>query len=351
MSDQVLVNARYLHHRVSGVQRYAHEVVSRLGQRVNLFSPKRGGTGVFGHIWEQVILPLEIGKRNLLWSPANTGPLTTQNQVVTIHDLCVIDHPEWFDPKFSAWYRFLLPRLAERVIKVITDSDYSRERILELFSLQKDRVVAIPLGVDTRFRPTPQEYIDVARSKYGIEEDYLAVIGSLQPRKNLTRLFQAWKQIHTNYKSLQLVVVGGTGHTFRDAGFIELPRGVNLTGYVKDTDLPIVCVRLLDQTSTRLEIGSDTLENRYGIIIDIFATSDGQRIDLADFILNELKDGWTYYTYSQQSGNKEVLDTTSAGRCRVMGFVDNRRLDLGGAIDKKDRHRHTMTVLVRMETT
>lgn len=240
MSDQVLVNARYLHHRVSGVQRYAHEVVSRLGQRVNLFSPKRGGTGVFGHIWEQVILPLEIGKRNLLWSPANTGPLTTQNQVVTIHDLCVIDHPEWFDPKFSAWYRFLLPRLAERVIKVITDSDYSRERILELFSLQKDRVVAIPLGVDTRFRPTPQEYIDVARSKYGIEKDYLAVIGSLQPRKNLTRLFQAWKQIHTNYKSLQLVVVGSTGHTFRDAGFIELPRGVNLTGYVKDTDLPMI---------------------------------------------------------------------------------------------------------------
>lgn len=240
MSDQVLVNARYLHHRVSGVQRYAHEVVSRLGQRVNLFSPKRGGTGVFGHIWEQVILPLEIGKRNLLWSPANTGPLTTQNQVVTIHDLCVIDHPEWFDPKFSAWYRFLLPRLVERVIKVITDSDYSRERILELFSLQKDRVVAIPLGVDTRFRPTPQEYIDVARSKYGIEKDYLAVIGSLQPRKNLTRLFQAWKQIHTNYKSLQLVVVGGTGHTFRDAGFIELPRGVNLTGYVKDTDLPMI---------------------------------------------------------------------------------------------------------------
>ena len=240
MSDQVLVNARYLHHRVSGVQRYAHEVVSRLGQRVNLISPKRGGTGVFGHIWEQVFLPLEIGKRNLLWSPANTGPLTTQNQVVTIHDLCVIDHPEWFDLKFSAWYRFLLPRLAERVIKVITDSDYSRERILELFSLQKDRVVAIPLGVDTRFRPTPQEYIDVARSKFGIEKDYLAVIGSLQPRKNLARLFQAWKQIHTNYKSLQLVVVGGTGHTFRDAGFIELPRGVILTGYVEDTDLPMI---------------------------------------------------------------------------------------------------------------
>ena len=240
MSDQVLVNARYLHHRVSGVQRYAHEVVSRLGQRVNLFSPKCGGTGVFGHIWEQVILPLEIGKRNLLWSPANTGPLTSQNQVVTIHDLCVIDHPEWYDPKFSAWYRFLLPRLVERVIKVITDSDYSRDRILELFSLQKDRVVAIPLGVDSRFRPTPQEYIDVVRSKYGIEKDYLAVIGSLQPRKNLARLFQAWKQIHPNYKSLQLVVVGGTGHTFRDAGFRELPRGVNLTGYIKDTDLPMI---------------------------------------------------------------------------------------------------------------
>ena len=121
--------------------------------------------------------------------------------------------------------------------------------------------------------------------------------------------------------------------------------------YSKDTDLPIVCARLLDQTSTRLEIGSDTLDNRYGLVIDIFATSDGQRIDLADFILDKLKDGWIYHIFSQTSGSPTTLDTTPSGRCRVMSFIDNRRVDLGDNVDKKDRHRHTLSILVRMEAT
>ena len=78
--------------------------------------------------------------------------------------------------------------------------------------------------------------------------------------------------------------------------------------YSKNINLPIVCVRLLDQSSSRLEIGSNTLDNRYGIAIDIFARSDGQRIDLANFILDKLKDGWVYYVFCYDEKTEILTD-------------------------------------------
>ena len=113
-----------------------------------------------------------------------------------------------------------------------------------------------------------------------------------------------------------------------------------------DKTLPVVCVRLLDTGSSRLELGSTTLDNIYGITIDVFATSDGQRIDLADFILDKLKDGWVYYTHSKVTG-ATTLDRTSAGRVRVVEFVDNTRLDFGEQVENPDRFRHVISVNTR----
>ena len=52
--------------------------------------------------------------------------------------------------------------------------------------------------------------------------------------------------------------------------------------YDTEIPVPVVCIRLASTDNARLEIGADTLENRYVIIIDIFASSDAQRLDIAD---------------------------------------------------------------------
>ena len=74
--------------------------------------------------------------------------------------------------------------------------------------------------------------------------------------------------------------------------------------YAKSTAVPIVCVSLIDTNNTRLEIGSNTLEERYLIAIDIFARSAGQRLDLAAYIKGLLKTGWVHYCYDDKT---EVL--------------------------------------------
>lgn len=114
------------------------------------------------------------------------------------------------------------------------------------------------------------------------------------------------------------------------------------------TALPVVCIRLLDTDSERREIGGTTLLNDYTIAIDLFCKSDGQRIDLAAFILDKLKDPWTYYDYSQASGAPETLAKTENGKLHVKRFIENNKIDFGDdGVDAWDRFRHIIMIQVR----
>ena len=71
--------------------------------------------------------------------------------------------------------------------------------------------------------------------------------------------------------------------------------------FSKDVALPIVCIYLADTNSFRKEIGNTALEKRHLLNIDIFAKSDGMRLDLAHYTREKLKDGWRHYCYDDQT--------------------------------------------------
>ncbi len=235
----IAVNARVLHRKaMTGVERFTLEVVRRLGSRVRLISPARPLDGFAGHAWEQGILPVRLGGA-ALWSPANTGPLAVANQAATIHDMSVFDHPQWFAPRFAAWYRFLLPRLARRARRIITVSEFSKERIVTRLGVAASRVVVIPPGVDAaRFHPSGDAEILRVQRRYQLPTVYVLAVGSLEPRKNLGKLFRAWQIVQREYPESALAVAGGAGRVHRNTGFERLPEGVRLLGHVDDADLP-----------------------------------------------------------------------------------------------------------------
>jgi hypothetical protein len=112
--------------------------------------------------------------------------------------------------------------------------------------------------------------------------------------------------------------------------------------------LPVVAINLQEVYTDRRELGATTLENEYLIMINIFATSDGQRIDLADFIMNKLKDSWVFYTIVHQSGASETLTYTNSNkRIWVHQFVSNSKIDFGEDVDKYDRFRHLISINVK----
>lgn len=117
--------------------------------------------------------------------------------------------------------------------------------------------------------------------------------------------------------------------------------------YAKDVSLPIVCCSLIDTASTRQEVGSTTLDNRYLLRIDIFATSDAQRLDLADYIKDKIKDGWVHYDHSHTVGDKTSLELSPNGRDYVTNFITDAKIEFGDSSDVKDNHRHNITVRVR----
>src|ERR1700722_7062815 len=96
---RVFVNGRFRSHKMTGIQRYAHEITQRL--EFPVLAPRHPLRGWGGHAWEQTTLPVR-SFRGLLWSPCAAGPLISSRHVVTFHDLFPVDSPQRFSPTFLA---------------------------------------------------------------------------------------------------------------------------------------------------------------------------------------------------------------------------------------------------------
>jgi glycosyltransferase involved in cell wall biosynthesis len=258
-----VINARFVAKRTTGVQRSAHEIVSRLLSddhgRYTLVSPKfdsasdpslpieQRGYIRYGHLWEQIELPRivrSMGSDAVLYCPETSGPLAVVRQVMTMHDLFPVENPEWFSRAFSAWYRWLLPRLVKRVAYILANSEYTRQRLLERFSLPEDKVVLCPFAQGERFAPTSEEEVERFRVEQGLPKRYLLSIGNIAPRKNLATLATAWKQTMARREGVELIIAGGVNKAvFNTAGSgadaLRDPT-IRLLGFFPDEKLPLL---------------------------------------------------------------------------------------------------------------
>lgn len=239
--SSIILNCRTLGSNATGVQRYVAEIGGRLGSGVEAIKPKVVLQGMKGHLWEQLYLPWLI-KDQLLFSPANVGPLAVANQVLTIHDLSVLDHPEWFSARYAGWYKWLLPRLIQKVRRVITVSDFSRERILRVADIAPESVVVIPNGVDPRFRLRSDGAASGLNELALPTSRYILTLSSIEPRKNLRSLLHAWRLAQgTLPDDVWLVVAGGAGASriFEGENLAEhVPPRTHFTGHVPDALVP-----------------------------------------------------------------------------------------------------------------
>ncbi|MEW6048921.1 MAG: glycosyltransferase family 1 protein [Bacillota bacterium] len=248
-APRVVANGRFMRQRLTGVQRYAHELTRRLNGQVEILAPPHAiaSGGVAGHLWEQFVLPRHLGRR-LLWSPANTGPLRVRHQVVTIHDVAALEHPEWFDPAFTRWYAYLWPRLARRVRRVITVSHAAAARIADRLGVPDEKIAVVPNGVDAAFRPAPPPEVEKMRRHFDLPERYLLFVGSTEPRKNLGAVLAAWRLAALRLPGVSLVLAGGISAVFQKVPGVRestagpaIPHPVNFSARgVAGTPLPRV---------------------------------------------------------------------------------------------------------------
>jgi glycosyltransferase involved in cell wall biosynthesis len=131
--------------------------------------------------------------------------------VVSVHDVSFLEHPEYFTSLRALQLRLTVRRTVRSAASVLTPSEFSKRRILEAYHLAEEKVVVLPNGVSSAFRPVARE---AARrslpASLNIPFPYVLTVGDLQPRKNHLGLIRAFEELVRNYPQLphHLVVVG-----------------------------------------------------------------------------------------------------------------------------------------------
>jgi len=208
------------------------------------------GKNPLARLWrEHVLLPLACRRErvDLLHCPKSAIPFFAPcPTVVTLHDLIPIRHPE--TEKFVAqlYWRLQIPIAARRSSFIITDSEHARGEIMADFRVAPERIRSVMLGFNPAMlaQRSPAEGMAV-RSRYGLPEEYLLYVGTIQPRKNLDTLIAAYAQLRRSRTGLQkLVIVGRKGwlyeRLFASIDRLGLADAVIFTGFVPDEDLPFI---------------------------------------------------------------------------------------------------------------
>ncbi|SMO85086.1 glycosyltransferase family 4 protein [Fodinibius sediminis] len=243
---ELLINGHFLNQKLTGVQRYAREVLrgfDRAGYAYRVLEPEDywSSNKISRNLWQQLVLPREMGDRDVLWSPANSGPIGARNHYITLHDIAVFPHPEWFSSSYATWKRILIPRIARRARGILTVSEFSKSIICAHLDVAPHSVKVVYNGVDTdRFTPAPESAIQRVRNKYNLHSNYLLTLGSLDPRKNFGRTIQAWKRCkdQEGLENFVLAVAGGSNANFSRLDLDFTDDETRLLGYVAEEDLP-----------------------------------------------------------------------------------------------------------------
>lgn len=176
---------------------------------------------------------------NFVRSPLITGGKT----ITVIYDLSYIHFRQFADKKNAALLSRRVPVAVKKSDKIITISESSKKEIVEYYKVEPEKVVIIPPAVDHDvFRPLGHKQITQIRNKYKINRSYILYTGTLEPRKNIIGILDAYallpKPLRTTF---QLVLAGGKGwldHEIQEKLEDYKDLEVVLTGYVPDEDLP-----------------------------------------------------------------------------------------------------------------
>lgn len=153
--------------------------------------------------------------------------------VTTVHDLSFIRHPEFHPPERVAWLNQQLPQTLDRADAVITDSDVVRTELIEQFGVKPDRVRSIYLGADARFMPRSVSATASVLAKYGLAHGrYLAFVGTIEPRKGLSVLLDAWQCLPAKVRQAwPLVIAGAPG--WRNVELLNRIQALQAKGEVR----------------------------------------------------------------------------------------------------------------------
>jgi len=211
-------------------------------------------TRATGALWHRLKLPAPVewitGPVDVFHATDYLAPHCRKaRQVVTVHDLSFLRHPEYAEPKLARFLASTVPEAVRRASLVLADSAFTRDEVVSLLGVPSAKAVVVYGGVSTHFQP-PEDARQAAEvlARHGLSEPYVLFLGRLEPRKNIGALLTAYKLLVDRRKDRGvLAIAGGRGWLyepiFRLASELRLDGHVRFLNHVPDPDLPALLSR------------------------------------------------------------------------------------------------------------
>lgn len=169
-------------------------------------------------------------------------------KIVTFHDLSFEKYPEFYSSQKNFWHFSMNPRRqAEQADKIIAVSASTKQDLVEIYGIAPDKIKVIYSGLSMKVKKEvlPQEKIYV-KKKYGLPDNYILYLGTLEPRKNIVSLLKAFDRLKQEdaFKNsdLKLVIAGAKGwlynEIFTTAQAYSSRGDIVFTGFVEDRYKP-----------------------------------------------------------------------------------------------------------------
>jgi len=152
-------------------------------------------------------------KPDAFFGPAGVLPVRDVGcpTVITVHDLAIYRNPDWFPARQPLSTGWIVPRSLKRADVLIAVSHNTASDLEAIFDIPPSRIAVVPEGVSTTFHPMSAEDLADARARLKLPERFILFVSTIEPRKNLGTLLQAWAMMRDRP---DLVVVGGWGWRF-----------------------------------------------------------------------------------------------------------------------------------------
>jgi glycosyltransferase involved in cell wall biosynthesis len=260
------IDARLTAYRTGGIATYTRALIAALDRlntqhRLTVFDSRRSDLPLQGrfqtralwtpphHRLERAALSLELARFRLdvLHSPDFIPPRRgARRHVITIHDLNFLREPDFMTAASRRYYNDQINQAVRQADRILAVSEATRHDLITLLAVPPEKIVVQPHGVDPRFRPMSEADSQQARSRLKLPQDYILHVGTLEPRKNIPALLDAYFALPPDLRRrFSLVLVGRPGWLFEEtqARIDRLQssgEAIIIRSDIDDVDLPAV---------------------------------------------------------------------------------------------------------------
>lgn len=240
---KIAINATLLSAPNFGIRTYVSNLIRYLPQidmqnTYTIFSGSKGSSvPALRILWEQLVMPFVInnGSFDVFHSPDHTLPVLPlrAKKIVTVHDLSFYKHPETFPWMKRSYKKLITPGSLRRADAVIADSASTKKDIIDIFGEPEDKISVVHIGVGEEFKKIDDPAaLKQLKDQRGLDRPFILFVGTLEKRKNIEGLIDAYIiAVREQGVSHDLVVVGRKGWLYE--GVFKKVRGAGMQDRIK----------------------------------------------------------------------------------------------------------------------